>query len=116
MSDPDTPPTEQTKLDNGPMHWTRDAATSPEKPDSPVFLHWVTLRYKISVMAGRPRLHPNQAEKQFAYRQRQRAQRDDEREQIAAWQRVRAAATASGILSGDETEFEAAQIIIRRGT
>ncbi len=66
-------------------------------------------------MAGRPRLHPNQADKQFAYRQRQRAQRDTEREQIAAWQRVRDAATASGVLIGDESEFEAAQKIIGRG-
>jgi hypothetical protein len=66
-------------------------------------------------MAGRPRLHPNQAEKQFAYRQRQRAHRDTEREQIAAWQRVRDAAIASGVLIGDESEFEAAQKIIACG-
>lgn len=62
-------------------------------------------------MAGRPRLHPNQAEKQFAYRQRQRAQRDTEREQIAAWKRVRDAATATGVLIGDETDFVASQKI-----
>lgn len=62
-------------------------------------------------MSGRPRLHPNQAEKQFAYRQRQRAQRDEEREQIAAWLSVREAATSRGILIGDEPEFEAARKI-----
>jgi hypothetical protein len=66
-------------------------------------------------MAGRPRLHPNQADKQFAYRQRQRAQRDAELLQLDAWKRVRDAATANGVLIGDESEFEAAQKIIGRG-
>ena len=66
-------------------------------------------------MAGRPRLHRDQADKQHAYRQRQREKREAELEQLAAWRRVRDAATASGTLLGDETEFEAAQIIIRRG-
>lgn len=59
-------------------------------------------------MAGRPRLHPNQAEKQFAYRQRKRAERDNELAQLAAWQRVKDAATASGVLIGDETDDVAA--------
>ena len=66
-------------------------------------------------MVGRPRLHTNQADKQFAYRQRQRAQRDTELEQIAAWKRVRDAATQSGVLIGDESDFEAARKIIGRG-
>jgi hypothetical protein len=66
-------------------------------------------------MAGRPRLHPNQAEKQFAYRQRQRVKRDQELNQLAAWQRIREAATASGVLLGDETDFEASQRILRLG-
>ena len=64
-------------------------------------------------MAGRPRLHPNQADKQFAYRQRQRVQRDTELDQLAAWQAVRAAATQSGILVGNEPDFEASQKIAR---
>ena len=59
-------------------------------------------------MAGRPRLHINKADKQFAYRQRQRAQRDNERDELNAWRRVRARAVKAGILIGDETEFRAA--------
>lgn len=62
-------------------------------------------------MAGRTRLHPNQAEKQFAYRQRQRARRDTELGQLAAWQRTRDAATATGVLVGDESDFIAAMKI-----
>jgi hypothetical protein len=62
-------------------------------------------------MAGRPRLHPTQADKQFAYRQRQREKRDTGREQLAAWLAVRAAATATGVLTGDESEFEAGRKI-----
>jgi hypothetical protein len=65
-------------------------------------------------MAGRPRLHPNQADKQFAYRQRKRAERDNELAQLAAWQRVKDAAAESGVLIGDESEFGAAQKIIGR--
>jgi hypothetical protein len=63
-------------------------------------------------MAGRPRLHPTRADKQFAYRQRKSAERDKERDQLAAWCRVREAATATGILIGDESDFVASQKII----
>ncbi len=62
-------------------------------------------------MAGRPRLHPNQAEKQFAYRQRKRAERDDELSQLAAWQRVREAAIASCLIGDDASDAEASESI-----
>ena len=64
-------------------------------------------------MAGRPRLHRNQADKQLAYRQRQTEKRDTELEQLAAWQAVRAAAIANGVLIGNEPDFEASQRIAR---
>ena len=59
-------------------------------------------------MPGRPRLHPNQADKQFAYRQRQKEKRDSELDQLAAWKRVREVAIAQGVLIGDESEWAAA--------
>lgn len=64
-------------------------------------------------MAGRPRLHTNQADKQHAYRQRQRDKRDAELSQLAAWQTLRSAAIAQGVLVGEETDAEAAQQIAR---
>jgi hypothetical protein len=64
-------------------------------------------------MAGRPRLHTNQADKQHAYRQRQREKRDAAADRLAAWQTVRAAAQAAGVLIGDEPDFRAAQLIAR---
>lgn len=59
-------------------------------------------------MAGRPKLHRNQADKQFAYRQRKRAQHADE---LAAWELVCGIARAEGLVFDDDSTIEQARFI-----
>ena len=59
-------------------------------------------------MAGRPKIHHNQADKQFAYRQRQRAKHIED---SAAWKRVLDIAIAQGLISEEEEVAEQARLI-----
>ena len=63
---------------------------------------------------GRPRIHEDKAAWLKARRDRHRAQRCTELEQVAAWYGVREAAQRSGTLDGTETEPEAMEKIISK--
>lgn len=63
---------------------------------------------------GRPRIYEDEAAWLQARRDRHRARRSAELEQVAVWQRVRDAAIARGVLTGHETEPEAMAKVISK--